>query len=424
MLILYDKFKQSPEYHASRKGSYEAMVTALVCSLSQPRFKILDNPMDDPSLSQDLFESIINILKVAYVTESFNDIVGPTPTEYDRRVPLDNLATDVWMVQSEGAFIQIMECPLYVPAPCRGKNEIHPDSCAFMTLSLGAMGMQMKVQKSCSSISIPPGLWKSRGLVWVAKYKRQGNEASSRRQVLEGLVTALYQRRALGFMDHCVFGMYHHSGARVDVIAAAWELDDCGAQGNAHNNDGDPGLSDALLANDPALAPNFDSTASDDENERIKRARMKHKIVLYDLARFDTVDAADMTALYLLMRSIRKLCCKYRDDINKYSPTLIPKLFKLAKDNYDWPVEKPSVPNLESNESPKGSRIDVPPTFSEQLGDSEPSPSTNGSDSEFEGYSLDSNTIDRHGLNLPGKLYYSTFLEDAERRLGSADLEA
>ncbi|QRV86005.1 hypothetical protein RhiJN_14023 [Ceratobasidium sp. AG-Ba] len=230
--------------------------------------------------------------------------------------------------------------------------------------------------------------------------------------------------------------MSHRSGARVDVIAAAWELDDCGAQGNAHNNDGDSGLSDALLANDPAFAPNSDSTASDDENECIKRAQTKHKIVLYDLAQFDTVDARDMTTLYLLMRSIRKLCCKHRDDIDRYSQTLIPRLFKLAKDNYDWPVEKPSFPSAESNESTNGSKIDVPPTGSEQPSDNKTSPSTiqhpvfppriedPEPDSEFEGYSLDSKTIDRHGLNLPCKLYYSTFLEDAERRFGSADIEA
>ncbi|QRW14576.1 hypothetical protein RhiLY_13575 [Ceratobasidium sp. AG-Ba] len=163
--------------------------------------------------------------------------------------------------------------------------------------------------------------------------------------------------------------MSHRSGARVDVIAAAWELDDCGAQGNAHNNDGDPGLSDALLAD----APNSDSTASDDENECIKRAQTEHK---------------------------------------------------------------PSFPSAESNESTNGSKIDVPPTVSEQPSDNKTSPSTiqhpvfppriedPEPDSEFEGYSLDSKTIDRHGLNLPCKLYYSTFLEDAERRFGSADIEA
>lgn len=37
------------------------------------------------------------------------------------------------------------------------------------------------------------------------------------------MVSGLYQRRALGFKDHFVFGMAHHSTRLLDVFAATWE---------------------------------------------------------------------------------------------------------------------------------------------------------------------------------------------------------
>lgn len=45
----------------------------------------------------------------------------------------------------------------------------------------------------------------------------------SERQVLIGMVSALYQRRALGFPGHFVFGISHRRGCNVNVLAARWE---------------------------------------------------------------------------------------------------------------------------------------------------------------------------------------------------------
>lgn len=58
----------------------------------------------------------------------------------------------------------------------------------------------------------------------LAEFKAPGILVdASNRQVLLGMVSALYQRRALGFPRQFVFGISHERGHTVNVFAARWE---------------------------------------------------------------------------------------------------------------------------------------------------------------------------------------------------------
>lgn len=59
-------------------------------------------------------------------------------------------------------------------------------------------------------------------LHWVTQYKQDDQLAVSRRTMM-AMVSGLYQRCALGCMDHFVFGTAH-SGDYLDVLAGRWEL--------------------------------------------------------------------------------------------------------------------------------------------------------------------------------------------------------
>ncbi|KAF8594588.1 hypothetical protein BDV93DRAFT_160708 [Ceratobasidium sp. AG-I] len=96
----------------------------------------------------------------------------------------------------------------------------------------------------------------------VNEYKRDTLGAN---HVLMGLAAGLYQRRALGFEDHFVFGTIHLEKIRLKVVAAAWE---------------------------------------------------NGKIVVYQLKVFDMRDTISMVQYYLLVRAINAIAREYCDAID------------------------------------------------------------------------------------------------------------
>ncbi|KDN39272.1 hypothetical protein RSAG8_08907, partial [Rhizoctonia solani AG-8 WAC10335] len=104
-----------------------------------------------------------------------------------------------------------------------------PDACAFITLA-GISGMALpmgsKAALSCfpRTGSIDPEY--RYALHWVTEFNGDYDEPLSKSQIVEGLVSALYQRRAFGFPNHFVFGTAHHSRTVLEVLAATWVRSD------------------------------------------------------------------------------------------------------------------------------------------------------------------------------------------------------
>jgi hypothetical protein len=98
------------------------------------------------------------------------------------------------------------------------------DSTVFFT-DLGFEGydaLRPMIQRAWSStVQLSPKL---QILHWATEYKINGaSEGEVQRQTMMAMATGLNQRRALGFLDHFVFGTAH-LGKSLQVFAGTWGL--------------------------------------------------------------------------------------------------------------------------------------------------------------------------------------------------------
>ncbi|KAG8699706.1 hypothetical protein FRC11_013543, partial [Ceratobasidium sp. 423] len=180
---------------------------------------------DDKSLSFDVAECLPNLLQIVCQVDALQAaVMGFEPMEADRRHPIDTLGSLVWDAQSDG-FTYRLERKLQIPGPPGRSGWTKPDACAFIQMlntPASKASPDLRPALSCFPrvASIDPDC--RYVLHWVTEFKRGGQENLSKQQVVEGLVTALYQRRALGFPNHFVFGTAHHSKIFLEVLAATW----------------------------------------------------------------------------------------------------------------------------------------------------------------------------------------------------------
>ncbi|QRV84697.1 hypothetical protein RhiJN_12713 [Ceratobasidium sp. AG-Ba] len=328
----------------------------------------------------------------------------------------------------------------------RGMREIRPDVSIFIHLLLRVTGYQKNVSKSCSSVACASSALPDYILHWVTEYKKAGSPTAPLRQVLEGLVTGLYQRRALGFVDHFVFGMVHHSKYLVDVLAATWEpVDSVDSSGLANDQacptssgSGDPNESDKIEAStspdswvsstapgssDPAPVNNAERLPiPDDLDAEVKKVLEKRK--------WDLAVISDVLALFLFMRAVQKLGLTYRRDIETNYKSRLHILKNLAKDNYEWvPPPPPRAPRQGSKR--RRMDINVPPTIGEQYNYCEGLPysdlpsmfsSVEGED-DSDDSDWDSATGSQDSTNTRRE-YYMDVLRKAEQRSDTAELDA
>ncbi|KAG8731514.1 hypothetical protein FRC11_003941 [Ceratobasidium sp. 423] len=219
----------------------------------------------DSSLSADVEDCLHSILEIVCQARHLR---GPTPPplEVDRRHQMDSLGVLVWNVQSDGLeywLERYLQIP--VPSPCSGV--VKPDACAFIQVS-GKVG-DLATPDVSSAMPCFPRTGTAAPeycliLHWVTEFKRNHDEGPSKSQVVEGLVSGLYQRRELGFPNHFVFGTAHYSRHMLEVLAATWVPSDKPAHPGADlMQEMDPQSVAPLVAreNEPAksLQPGDDS---------------------------------------------------------------------------------------------------------------------------------------------------------------------
>ncbi|CAE7146244.1 unnamed protein product [Rhizoctonia solani] len=348
----------------------------LSMDISDPQYiKVKDNK----SLSDDVAECLSFIFQIFRHTdglESQNSSL--VAMEADRRHPVDVLASLVWDIQSGGHVVYRTERLLQIPYPSKRKNNLNvkPDGCAYIPIPGNITKMVVEPKDtpalSCfyTSESSPPNC--SYILHWVTEFKRRAQAVTSRQQVVEGLVSALYQRRAFGFPNHFVFGTAHYNQNILEVLAATWVPSEPANPGARPTQEA--GVESAAPAEGQANVPSGSAsravvaeggesgTAGGTENPSptVEEIMKYNKIVVYTIAKFSMTHLPSLLQLHLLMRHTRTLAEDYEADIKKHSQVLLRQLVRQAKDIYRWAPPPPPPPSDRASKRRK-TRSDMPP---------------------------------------------------------------
>ncbi|CAE6474060.1 unnamed protein product [Rhizoctonia solani] len=309
---------------------------------------------DDARLSFEVEESLPLILHIRHHAVSLLHSLDLEPMEADRRHPVDTLGSLVWDFQSGAHVIYRTERTLQIPRPSdKHPSYTKPDACSFIPIPNGPAALALRELLPALSCFPRTGSAPAEcGYVvhWVTDFKHHHSEAASRHQVVKGLVSALYQRRALGFPNHIVFGTAHHSRTVLEVLAATWVPSDepVNTEALAQEAKTNSPVPSAGQANDlPVNSPRGgDGVGSDFETGEtvtdahttltVKDIKKYNKIVVYTIATFPMSNTESMLDLYLFMRLTRTLAEQYKDEIEKDDGAQISQLSEEAGDIYKW----------------------------------------------------------------------------------------
>ncbi|KAG8753571.1 hypothetical protein FRC11_007300 [Ceratobasidium sp. 423] len=345
----------SPEYlsyrnpRASIKNEAENLHNDIILglSLSKPGF-VLDT--EDRDLAADVSQCLPHILHVVYRTKKLQARGATSSIEVDYRQTMDSLGMMVWDTQSEEKLIYLAERTLQLPALSYHARSARPDACTFI-VSPEVPRVEPSLFTALTCFPGDTGIpLQCLFLHWVTDFKRAFDKEESIRQVLEGLVSGLYQRRALGFTDHFVFGTAHHTRGLLDVFAATWVpsnnlKEGAGSPQQPHSQNDVPsdGQGDHPLLDLPAGgAPLGTETEVEDRSTmtdevEIEDIMKRDQIVVYRVKQYSMLQTIDILRLYLFMRQTRFLALKYEEVIHEHSTERITKLSQKASDSYRWP---------------------------------------------------------------------------------------
>ncbi|KEP49714.1 hypothetical protein V565_094740, partial [Rhizoctonia solani 123E] len=381
---------ESPEW-ATYKRTQRLRDSASNLSSKMSLPKYISN--NDEGLSFDVQESLAFILHIPRHAIALQSHFSPLePMEADRRHPVDTLGSLVWDFQSAEHVIYRTERKLAIPCLPKQANqtrqarrentgEVQPDACAFIPLGINFVlsGVLENARAALSCFPSTDSLTSHHIYIlhWVTEYKRDQDQLNSKRQVAEGLVSALYQRRAYGFPDHFVFGTAHYSRTVIEVVAATWVCSDETDEPVARPQEAK--TASVMPLDDQNTSPprnSFqvgDTTSSPPKaGEEALRAstslttediKKYNKIVMYSLARYNMTRAEDMMRLYLLMRYTRTLARQYAGEIEKDDYAQVHELLKKAKEFYQWSP----TPRAQSNRSEPNSFASVSERQSEGM---------------------------------------------------------
>ncbi|CUA78003.1 hypothetical protein RSOLAG22IIIB_12970 [Rhizoctonia solani] len=270
--------------------------------------------------------------------------------ESDRRHPLDTLGTLVWEYQSNQDMIYRTHKQLQIPLPATYCPR--PDGCAFIQIIEGPSASvkgDLGPALSCFPRVGAANVDCDHILHWVTEFKRDLSEVASKRRVVEGLVSALYQRRALGFPNHFVFGTADHSQTSLEVLAATWVPSDEPVERATQEANVENVVPPAGQVNGPSgsslqvgdttgdIPPTVEKAGDKTADLTIEDIKKYNKIVIYKIGVYEMSCIESLLRLYLLMRTTRILAQQYKDEIKKFSLARILELSKEAGDIYKWP---------------------------------------------------------------------------------------
>ncbi|KAF8600398.1 hypothetical protein BDV93DRAFT_559375 [Ceratobasidium sp. AG-I] len=181
----------------------------------------------------------------------------------------------------------------------------------------------------------------------IAEYQAPGIAGDiSIRQVQLGMVSALYQRRAMGLLKHFVFGISHESGFLVRMFAARWEP----GTNNGDDPQSVPSSRQAGELLNARNAPQLEGSCAQDPGTHIR-------ICVYALDVFDLSNPYEALRFYLLLRATMTLAERYKNDIEANG---LPNAT-----NKSWAAPLPK----HSSQSPNCSTRTTESTSDEQMGE-------------------------------------------------------
>ncbi|KDN33559.1 hypothetical protein RSAG8_13355, partial [Rhizoctonia solani AG-8 WAC10335] len=205
----------SPFYLPYRSGVFQRVTSALAHTVTRLGLTLSDK---DPTLDVEVAQCLPNLLAVCLSGSCSHN----RSTEADRRCHMNALLSCLFDFQGSSKMFHGNERPLRLPEPVSDAGVI-PDSSVFFTIDpILFAGLRERIAQGCTVVHPSSPLPSGQVLHSVTEYKRKLGLTESRQQVQEGLTSALYQRRALGFMDHFVFGTSHHNRTSLEVVAASW----------------------------------------------------------------------------------------------------------------------------------------------------------------------------------------------------------
>ncbi|KAF8595582.1 hypothetical protein BDV93DRAFT_528578 [Ceratobasidium sp. AG-I] len=314
---------------------------------------------EDPKLSNDTELVLPRLLNIVTHHINLAKSWGLPTTDAERRHALDALGFCVWDRLASGEFRYTLERSLQLPETKSTQlRETSPDSAVFFRIKRWPT-MSDEIDLACSSLA-RASRDKSLVLHWATEFK-QDHSRGAEQKLFRALVSGLYQRRALGFLDHFVFGTAHHSGAALDVFAATWEVPKEGQESTGSASQQEipgseaPDIAQKVVRDSFAGIFDMRSEGKDEglQAETADETNNDGQIVVYHLGTFNMEGPADMLRLYLLMRSTRSLADQYCEEIDRSSIDRILIQHRYSRWIYDWPALLHSQAS-DSNRSGRG----------------------------------------------------------------------
>ncbi|CUA75635.1 hypothetical protein RSOLAG22IIIB_11880 [Rhizoctonia solani] len=407
---------ESPKYTHFKSSKYYGPIVSAIHRRIGSRFELSDN---DPTLDKEVEHCLPFLLSICASVYDFT----AKSTEADKRCFLNALLATLWSAQAPNMF-QSLERPLRLPEPA-STAAIIPHSSAFFTIEFRQYwGLSQRAIEGCTALH-GNGLKAAKSVLhWVTVSKPDLGLEEARQQVYEGLTTALYQRRALGFTDQFVFGTCHYNQIRLEVVAATWVSSD--------DEDNEEDSARTPRKADNALPPTAIRKSSDkemdvddapglhqlegahnqgeqqvDDAKLIRDLDQRNKIAVYRLGTYCMRDADSMIAFYLLMRGTRALAMEYREAITTSSVARIKVMEDTNPKLFDW-----YNPPLESK-SQVGSKASLGSSEEQKELDSDPDVSDSDSD-------LDSDSDSDSPSPLGGDIEEITWEEKVNTFLASS----
>ncbi|QRV75708.1 hypothetical protein RhiJN_03723 [Ceratobasidium sp. AG-Ba] len=355
--------------------------------------KWLKNPQSEnylqfQSIYPDLMDEFITGDPSLFIDDEAPDdqvISRELRNETDLRHPIDRLINHVWCTEAglKNGFLSRMECTLKLPKYASIQKCIADSVAFFYNTSRPKI---MFTQPISMGLACTPGIPEYLEFVhWVTEFKGNNLDVVCR-QVCYGMVSSLWQRRALGRMEDLVFGTAHsldtlvvyvarwikeakvppkETAGEAEVVAVAEAAPPPPIKnkpGSKKKTKEDPGSSKVPTPGEPigtgkaqSHSQSFPAEDSDDTPSTVpsgvtNNSEGEYMIKIQLVGTYSTRDPVAMTQYYLLMRASRKVATECCESLGQHHA-----LLKTVQELEQWDWSHPLyTPKPRSTSQPSG----------------------------------------------------------------------
>ncbi|KAG8731111.1 hypothetical protein FRC12_019893 [Ceratobasidium sp. 428] len=365
LLAMVKESKKLPKWVFDENSDFYRRFKLVGRRISMPKFIARpDTNAEEPS-DPITAELLVHALPhVVFISNQHRKLLKPGDAHFvnetSLRIPIDRLTSHVCEEELEtDRFIARLDCRLRLPST----EAVQIDGCTagsvafFCSPSLPIEMFSSELREGLVCTSAEPQLLEY--VHWVTDY-RQADMAEVCRKVCYGMVSSLWQRRALGRMNDFVFGT-GLAGHSLTVYAAQWETmewltepgdvssPNVAAEANRTTLD-EPGSSEPTRVG-PTISQSRSASAKKTEttpwkiNSQAGDPRERHQIKIYKIGEYTTLDAVQMTEYYLLLRASIGMANGYLGEV--LSDTGLAEKVKAHAKAFGWPF--PPKPTTKSH---------------------------------------------------------------------------